>query len=159
LEEVNGAEVVIEAIAKINKGPAFGYKGRAFTSVTFVGDGSFREQAEEVGIVTGMMREPWKYLADAEVVIASSYLAILEAAAMGKKIIAVANNPLKRDYLESHPLRRYFEVAENSNELANVINKGPALPRQGRALRAWARGQTAERLANVYEELWNSKLA
>ena len=160
LEEVNGIEVVIEGVAKINKGPALPRQGRAFGSMIFVGDGSWRSQAEKVGKVTGMVAEPWRYLADASVVIASSYLAILEAAGMGKPVIAIANNPLKRDYLEGHPMRKYFRVAGNAEELAeelhNGLYKGPAFDYKGRA---FASGQTAGKLADVYEELWNLKLA
>ncbi len=177
LEEVNGIEIVIEALNKIYKsykdnksrtGRHLETSSRShpvlsgrILSIIFVGDGSWRKQAEKVGKVTGMVAEPWKYLEKAEVVIASSYLAISEAMAMGKPVIAVANNPLKEDYLEGHPLRKYFKVVGDAEELAreilhNGLYKGPAFGYKGRA---FVLGQTAGKLADVYEELWNLKSA
>jgi len=156
LEEVNGIEIMLDAIRYIKVRPWCTPRSDLFRCI-FVGDGSYREEAEKVGKVTGMLEEPWRYLVDAEVVIASSYLAILEAAAMGKRVIAVANNPLKRDYLEGHPLRKYFRVVGSVEEL---IEETPRLGGES-PLRAklWALGQTSGKLVDVYEELWNSKLA
>ncbi len=84
---------------------------------------------------------------------------------MGKPVIAVANNPLKRDYLEGHPLRKYFEVVGNSDELVGLIKEkeGKKNEKDQKDRRekgnTWALGQTAEKLADVYEKLWNSKSA
>lgn len=180
LEEVNGIEIVIEAAERLNKGYK-GYKNYKENDdnhlVFFVGDGTFRKQAERVGRVTGMVENPWKYLVGAEVVIASSYLAILEAAALGKRIIAVADNPLKRDYLEGHPLRGYFKVVGSAEKLVGEITdksykdykdykerekgekdqkdeKGEGKAGEGNT---WALGQTAEKLGDEYEELWRIK--
>jgi glycosyltransferase involved in cell wall biosynthesis len=115
-----------------------------------------------------MVKNPQRYLASADLVIASSYMSILEAAAIGKPIIAIANSELKEDYLEGHPLRKYIKVVKNAEELVRTIRglyKGLALDFQGQALndlksaRVWAMGQTAEKLADVYEELWSIRLA
>jgi glycosyltransferase involved in cell wall biosynthesis len=164
LEAVNGIEVVVEAMRYFKVRP-WRTPRSDLSRYVFVGEGSFRKQAEKVGKVTGMVAEPGKYLAEAEVVIASSYLAILEAAAMGKRIVAIANNPLKRDYLEGHPIRKYFEVVGDAEELAHeIIKRSHPGIRQGDSFaqnlakaRKWARGQTAERLADEYEELWGIK--
>ncbi len=160
LEEVNGIEIALKAMNK-------GYKNyKSYNNqgikIIFVGDGSWRKEAEKVGKVTGMIKNPWKYLGGADVVIASSYLAILEAAAMGKPVIAIANNPLKRDYLEGHPMRRGFEVVGSSDELAEIITNKNYKGYKGyknnlSKTRAWARGQTAGKLAGEYEELWKLK--
>jgi glycosyltransferase involved in cell wall biosynthesis len=158
LEEVNGVEVVVEAAGKYKKGQegARRYKKAQKWEIVFVGEGSYRKQAEKFGKVTGMVKNPQKYLVDADVVITSSYMSMLETAAMGKPIIAVANSELKEDYLEGHPLRKYIKVVENMDELY----KGLTLASQGETLRGlgaareWALKQTPEKLADEYEELW-----
>ncbi|MBI2309999.1 glycosyltransferase family 4 protein [Candidatus Collierbacteria bacterium] len=165
LEKVNGAEVVVEAIRKIIdhiKARPFPERPGLFRYF-FVGDGSYRREAEKFGKVTGMVKDPEKYLVDADVVITSSYMSMLEATARGKSVIAVANNELKKDYLDGHPLRKYIKVVKNADELIRVIKglyKGPALDSQGRALKdlrsayLWALKQTPEKLADAYESLW-----
>ncbi len=160
LEEVNGIEVVIEALRKFigRKDSPLQAQRTVLYRFVFVGDGSYRREAEKFGKVTGMVNNPQKYLAEADVVITSSYMSMLETAAMGKPIIAIANNPLKEDYLDGHPLRNYIEICKNSGELIGRI--ASFQPRKDAILAAqrWALKQTPERLADVYEELWNLKL-
>ncbi|MBI5356151.1 glycosyltransferase family 4 protein [Candidatus Collierbacteria bacterium] len=168
LEEVNGIETVMEAMDKLINRQIDKYTNRQIDKLqrdsprfVFIGDGSYRKQAEKFGRVTGMVKDPQKYLVAADVVITSSYISMLEAAAMGKPIIAIANNPLKEDYLNCHPLRKYIKVVKNVEELIKIIrglNKGLASPQQqGQALKnanRWATRQTAEKLADEYESLW-----
>ena len=160
LEEVNGMKIVLRAL---KVGPWRTLRSDLFRCI-FVGEGSYREQAEKLGRVTGMVKNPLKYLVDADVVIASSYMSMLEAAAMGKPIIAIANNELKMDYLTTHPLRKWIKVVKNAEELIEEIRglyKGPTLlQQQDRTLKnasRWAIRQTPERLADTYESLWGIK--
>ena len=152
LEEVNGMKIVLRAL---KVGPWRTLRSDLFRCI-FVGEGSYREQAEKLGRVTGMVKNPLKYLVDADVVIASSYMSMLEAAAMGKPVIAIANNELKMDYLNCHPLRKWIKVVKNVDELY----KGLTLASQGETLRGlgaareWAIKQTPKKLADSYESLW-----
>ena len=147
-------EVVLKAVNKGYKGYK-SYRSRGI-KIIFVGDGSWRQKAERFGKVTGMIKNPWKYLVDADVVITSSYMSMLETAAMGKPIIAIANNELKMDYLNCHPLRKWIKVVKNVDELY----KGLTLASQGETLRGlgaareWAIKQTPKKLADSYESLW-----
>ena len=160
LEEVNGMKIVLRAL---KVGPWRTLRSDLFRCI-FVGEGSYRREAEKFGRVTGMVKNPLKYLVDADVVIASSYMSMLEAAAMGKPIIAIANNELKMDYLTTHPLRKWIKVVKNAEELIEEIRglyKGPTLlQQQDRTLKnasRWAIRQTPERLADTYESLWGIK--
>lgn len=177
MEKVNGMEVVVEALEKLANKQIYKYTNR-YTNrqidklrqcvhrIIFVGDGNYRKQAEKFGKVTGMVKNPQKYLTAADVVITSSYMSMLEAAAIGKPIIAIANNELKMDYLNCHPLRKWIAVARNAEELTRIIRglyKGPALrEQQGRALRDienardWAEKQTSEKLVREYENSWRN---
>ena len=152
LEEVNGIEILLSAL----KVRPWRTPGSNLFRLIFVGDGSYRKQAEKFGKVTGMVKNPLKYLVDADVVIASSYMSMLEAAAMGKPVIAIANNELKMDYLNCHPLRKWIKVVKNVDELY----KGLTLASQGETLRGlgaareWAIKQTPKKLADSYESLW-----
>ena len=158
LEKVNGIEIMLDAMRYIKVRPWRTSRSDLFRCI-FVGDGNYREEAEKVGKVTGMLEEPWRYLADVDIVIASSYLAILEASGMRKRIIAVANNPLKRDYLEGHPMRKWFEVAGSSDELIGLITdknyKDYKDYKEDREKsRNWALRQTVGKLTDEYLKLW-----
>jgi glycosyltransferase involved in cell wall biosynthesis len=156
LEKVNGIEVVIEVIKRINKGykDYKNYKNHGI-NIFFVGDGSYRKQAEKFGKVTGMVKNPQKYLIGADAVITSSYMSMLEAAAMGKPIIAIRDNQLKGDYLNCHPLRKYIVICKNSRELARRIASLQFRKDAIRSARDWALRQTPEKLASEYEKLWS----
>ena len=168
LEEVNGVEVVLEALNKLVSRQIYKYTNRqihklqwGFPRIVFVGEGSYRKQAEKLGRVTGMIKNPQKYLINADVVITSSYMSILEAAAMGKPVISVANSELKEDYLNCHPLREWIKVVKNTEELTNAIREvqegTKKYKKRQKCLnktRAWVIKQTTERLADVYEEVW-----
>ena len=74
-----------------------------------------------------MVKDPQKYLVDADIVITSSYMSMLEAAAMGKPVIAIGNSELKEDYLNCHPLRkwmRFVRILKNWLEGSHPCNYG-----------------------------------
>lgn len=123
----------------------------------FVGDGCWRKQAETIGRVTGMVKNVNKYLAKADVVIASSYLSIMEAMALGKPVIAITDNPLKKDYLKCHPMAGNFKTVETAEELLNLMRSDLTLHPgnfKGRTSKKWALEQTAEKLVELYLKLW-----
>lgn len=142
LEEVNGVEVVLKTGIKM----------------TFIGDGSYRKKCEEYGKVTGMVENVNQYLEKADLVIASSYLSIMEAMAMGKPVIAIANNPLKWDYLNCYPMAERIKIVETADQLANLLRSDLAiLPGKFKGQTSpalWVMKQTPEKLAELYLKLW-----
>ena len=71
----------------------------------------------------GSEPNPEKYLKNARVVLASSYLSILESLALGKIVIAFYSNNLKRDYLKSFPgSDKAFFVTESIKETASLLS-------------------------------------
>jgi len=94
-----------------------------------VGDGSLREKAaaflKENNIphkFYGMQKNPNEFIKNARVVLASSYLSMLEAMSYGKVVIAFYSNNIKRDYLTSFPDYDYsFIVMEDVARTAKKI--------------------------------------
>lgn len=147
LEEINGIRTAIEAFSKLRE--------KGFTTL-FIGDGSFQLEASRVGQVTGMLRSPYQFVSQADVVIASSYLAILESLALSKIVVGIATNPLKRDYLSNHPAARFMRFFSKPNGIVRFVTS--VNPRRVsnsiKDARAWAVDQTPNKLADQYEELW-----
>ncbi len=88
--------------------------------MTWVGDGSLRKECEKIGAVTGFVKNISKYIVNAEIVFASSYLSILEAQMLEKIVCSFYSNPLKKEYLEMYPGSKYMLV---SGSTENMIKK------------------------------------
>lgn len=126
-------------------------KQKYHLSLTFVGDGPFRRQAEKLGRVTGMVKNLEAYLNQSPVVFASSYLTIWQALAAGCQVYALYHNPLKKDYLEKFPLARYINISGSADELVAGFKLGTKQPdslRQALGQYSW------EKVANQYLKLW-----
>lgn len=87
-----------------------------------------------------------------DLVLASSYLAILEALSVGKPVVAFYGSPLKQDYLLETPFARWISAASTPRAIAAMLQRRLQNPPKAAAI--WARGQTWEKLADVYERLW-----
>jgi len=83
----------------------------------------------------------------------SGYLAILEAAYSGKIIVSNYNTPIKRDYLDCHPLAKSLNIGGTPKELAAGMLKPK---RATDTAEAWARRQTWAHLSNQYLQLYQS---
>jgi len=88
--------------------------------MTWVGDGSLQSVCAQVGEVTGFVKNISKYIVNAELVFASSYLSILEAQMLEKVVCAFYSNPLKKEYLEQYPGSKYMLI---SGSVKNMIKK------------------------------------
>lgn len=171
LEEVNGIDIFLKVLNISNRQPSSRMRHECANGkqkVVFIGDGSYRKKCEKYGEVTGMIKDVKKYLEKADIVIASSYLSIMEAMALRKPIVAIANNPLKRDYLECHPMRKRIKIAETAEELKSLMRSdllvgdqtsqadchGPPEAALAMTAMKWARKQTPEKLAKLYMKLW-----
>jgi glycosyltransferase involved in cell wall biosynthesis len=96
-----------------------------------------------------------EYAVQARVCFVSGYLAILEAAAMGKPVIALYETPLKHDYLTCHPMAKRFEIVGSAAEVAAAYSRATAkTPAQLGPFRDWALQQTWERIAHLYADFY-----
>lgn len=147
LEKVNGIEEYLTALKKLKE--KHNYK------VTFIGDGKYRNQAENLGKVTGMVKDITPYLNQARIVMASSYLSILEAMVAGKPVFALSSNLLKKDYLYMFPGAKYINISSSSVELVKQIETNL----QGWTLKVkkgqeFSKKQTWDKVVNLYLKLW-----
>ncbi|MCX7014575.1 MAG: glycosyltransferase family 4 protein [Candidatus Sumerlaeota bacterium] len=140
-------------------------KGMQFL-LAVCGDGVLRSACEELARRNGLSVEfhgaverPEEHLAACDVALVSGYLAILEAMAHGRLVLAVYDNELKRDYLEG--VRRaggHFLMAGGAGEAASHLERLPAHPEEALAMAgrgaSWARGQTWAKLTDMYLQLW-----
>jgi glycosyltransferase involved in cell wall biosynthesis len=93
------------------------------------GDGSLRTEIENLARqcsfkteLLGFVENVGAYIKQARIVLATSYLAIAEALAVGKIIVAYYHNELKRDYLKTFPQQKeLFLCTGDSNELTHLI--------------------------------------
>lgn len=79
----------------------------------------------------------------------SRYLAILEAMAAGVPVLAHYNNAIKYDYLALAPFIKFIHIFKEPEDANLKFDR--RLVKQGQV---WAKQQTWEKLANVYEKLW-----
>jgi glycosyltransferase involved in cell wall biosynthesis len=128
--------------------------------ITWVGDGRFSSACRKVGSVTGMVQNPADYMIKADIVFASSYLAMLEAQSLGKIVVALYSHPLKEAYLKSFNGKKYMIMAHSPKEAFRQIvslfaNKQKLLHLQRQSAR-WAHLQTWEKVTKQYISLWHS---
>lgn len=124
--------------------------------VIFIGDGELAELASRYGQVTGFVKDVEKYLSESEVVVANSYLSILQAMALRKLVCSIYTNPLKKDYMTLHPQAGNMIVGNSGNAIWQQLLQ---LDRSQRKLmikqsQAWAKDQSWEQLTDKYKLLW-----
>ncbi|PIR58752.1 MAG: hypothetical protein COU69_03755 [Candidatus Pacebacteria bacterium CG10_big_fil_rev_8_21_14_0_10_56_10] len=126
-------------------------KDRPGVSVTWVGDGPFRPECERLGSVTGWSDDIAPQLARAEVVLASSYLSIWQALKLGKPVVSLYSQPLKRRYLETFPGYRYLVTG---SRVADVRQQLSRLQINSATIKAFTRGFSWRQVAETYYQLW-----
>lgn len=125
-----------------------------------VGDGSLRSAIQQAvkshGLekqvdLMGATKNPQEVFLQTKVALVSGYLAIIEAGRAGIPVVAVYENPLKKDYLEMHPAAKYMYVAGTHHELKASLSESVA-DKEGRSkkLQQWAKDQTWDILAAKY---------
>lgn len=124
-----------------------------------IGDGRCRAKFEKYGIVTGFVRQTEKYIQEADIIFASSYLSILESLGQQKLVVSVYENPLKRDYLLTSPFEKYCIMGSDANEISGKIvdyikhpNSCETFIQSGSL---FARKHTWKRVVDIYKKLWN----
>lgn len=125
--------------------------------VKWIGEGPLKEKCLQYGQVQGPVRNLPPHLERADVVFASSYLSILEAQALGKPIAAIYQNSLKEAYLRSYPGAFVMLIASSgavlADKLAEIIDDEKKMADMAEKSRRFARSQTWEKVANMYEKL------
>lgn len=79
----------------------------------------------------------------------SRYLAILEALDVGVPVLAHYNNAIKYDYLSLAPFAKFIHIFHDPQKVNLKFDL--KLIKQGQK---WAKQQTWDRLADMYEKLW-----
>ncbi len=85
------------------------------------GDGPYKKKIEKYGRVHGVVNETMQAIIKADVVCSSSYLTMIDALSFGKPVLALYNNPLKKDYLLGFPLLKYIAVSDSVDEAVSKI--------------------------------------
>lgn len=131
------------------------------------GDGSLRPELEARARAEalpvrfhGRVPEPMRFLAGARLAFVSGYLAMWEALACGALVVALHDNPLKRDYLECFPPAEAGVVAvcasaaAGAAQVARLLADPAAMEARARAGRQLAAAQNWQRVAAQYLALW-----
>jgi glycosyltransferase involved in cell wall biosynthesis len=149
VEEDTGVGLYLEALEKLeNRKIRFDFRA--------CGDGVLRKEAEKYGKVLGFVSNVGDYIQQADIVLASSYLSIIQALAYRKLVISAYNNPLKEDYLKMTPFAPWIQVFNTSDDIVSFINAHRNSEGQHLDVMAqnWAKKQTWEKVTQVYYNLW-----
>jgi glycosyltransferase involved in cell wall biosynthesis len=152
LEKVNELELYLEFFQLLAK-------KRVNFSVTWIGDGSYRDTCKKFGEVTGMVYDVQNRLSNADFVCANSYLSILEAQAQAKVVLSLYSNPLKESYLKKFPGASAMLIASSADELNLKLtdllsNKSHLLQLQTAAQKV-AETFSWKKVASIYEKIAN----
>ena len=99
----------------------------------------------------GVVKNVERVLRSASFVFASQYLSLLEAMQAGRMVIAYAETPLKKQYLESFPGKKWLAVWSTEEELRAILSH---LPKPKKAAQVWAQKQAWESVLRLYADLW-----
>ena len=146
------------------KGFALASKNNPDLSLVVLGDGSLmswaRGFAEEHGLKVdfeGMVESVFDYLASSKIAYVSGYLGIIEAGVHELPIIAQYNSPIKKDYLELHPMAKYMHIVSDPESIAqatrNANNENSIRLKQ---VKKWATGQTWQNVADKYRTAYQA---
>ncbi len=127
-------------------------------NVEFCGDGDFRNECSKRGKVLGFVK-PDKYLSKSLICFASGYLSILEGLANKCLVVAVFDNPLRRDYILLSPFKRWLIYGDNPGVISESIKnhlKESQLQRTIKESFAFAKSQTWQNVSDLYLQLWKN---
>lgn len=121
------------------------------------GDGPYRQYAPPSANMLGFVPDPEKYLANCRFAFATGYLAILEAMIYRKLVISTYDNPVKKDYLQLHPMSANMVIGENWREVSDKIQAltPGKIDAMIESAYLWAKEQTWEKFARQHLQLWS----
>lgn len=164
LEPDTGIEIYVEAVRLLT-----GRHGRPFRLDVY-GDGalaeSLRRRIEHNGLpirLHGRVADAQDRIPDACFAFIDGRMAIQEAMARRRLVIAAYNSPLKRDYVCGERFSPHLVAAGNAEDLTRQVVHFIDNPTERSEIleRAYAHARTLtwERTAREYLKLWRSKLA
>ena len=127
-------------------------------SLVVLGDGSLMDWARKYAKTydlkvdfKGMVESVFDYLASSKIAYVSGYLGIIEAGIHELPIIAQYNSPIKKDYLQLHPMAKYMQIVSSPKSIAratyDTMSGGSSTVK---AVKQWATGQTWDNIADKY---------
>ncbi len=154
LDDQTGIDTYVQAVKNIRKNyiPNF--------TLTLYGDGPYRKTAEteEGVIIKGFTPSASEHIPFFYYSFISRYLAILEALIHKSPVIAVYDDPVKRDYLQMAPFADFIFIVRNENEIIQTIKEINLNPNRANKMVEkgfeWASKQTWEEVVKVYLALW-----
>jgi glycosyltransferase involved in cell wall biosynthesis len=132
-------------------------------NMAVVGDGSLGAWASQfisdnklrVDMI-GWKADVWPYLKASKVICTSGYLSILETSLMSKPVVAHYATPIKKDYLECHPMADNFFIVNSPEEIAAAYGNAANEDTARRDVRQnWAQEQTWNKIVGVYEHAYH----
>ena len=150
LDDQTGILEYIEAYKQIKaKYPEF--------KLTIVGEGNLLNKIPKEIKVFKFTDDIDRYIYENRFIFVSRYLSMVEALILKREVIAVYDNPIKKDYLQMSPYENYINIAKNRGEIVNVVLKSIKNGSNDAQIKAgyeWAKEQTWEKIANEYLALW-----
>lgn len=151
LDDQTGIKEYIKAFELIKKRyPGF--------KLTVVGEGHLKSQIPSDVTIIPFKKNIEKYISENRFIFVSRYLSMLEALVQKREVIAVYDNPVKRDYLIDSPFKKYVYIAKNSEEIAQIVLSSLKNPKTGEKMTEsgylWAKEQSWENVINTYLRLW-----
>lgn len=129
--------------------------------VTWVGEGEWRFECEKSGLVTGYQPNSREWLQSADVVLASSYLSLWQALAVGKPVVALYSHHLKKRYLETFPGKSLLlmgnKVEKVGAKLLYLLKDEAQLRQRKQKSQRLAAAHSWHQVTNIYLKLWSSK--
>lgn len=126
-------------------------------SLEIVGEGKYARQIKKLSI-SPFKSDVSKYVQNNRFIFVSRYLSMLEAMVEKRLVIAVCDDPIKRDYLIDSPFSKYVDICNSSKEIENRVryymdNPQAEEERIGKAY-SWAKKQTWQKVTDCYLKLW-----
>lgn len=128
--------------------------------MTVVGEGKLLNKIPKEIRVYEFTYDIDRFIQENRFIFVSRYLSMLEALSQKRTVIAVYDNPIKKDYLLMSPFKKYVSVAKNSGEIAAFVLKNIKNGSNDAQIKAgykWAKEQTWEKISRVYEKLWEMR--
>lgn len=148
IEEDTGVKIYAEALNLLEKSKL---------QFEACGDGSLRNELIKFGKVRGFVNDINFYILKSDIIFASSYLSIVEALSLGKPVISVYGNPIKKDYLEMSPFAKWITITKSPKILASNVESSWRKPdiRNIELAKSWAENQSWNKVTNLYLNLFN----
>lgn len=126
--------------------------------LTIIGEGKFCTKIPDNVAILPFDPDIEKHISGHRFIFVSRYLSMLEALVQKREVVAIYDNPIKKDYLLMSPFKEYVYIGKNPKDIADfVIKSMKSKDRNKKMIEAgclWAKKQTWEKIATAYLSLW-----